>query len=88
MFTSLNLDIHKDAISIPGLSLKSLWSSKEPGIEFKLFQDNEKLYDIYRNNLGRQSGAPSNKFLKFPAEILGKMSKCILFGSGITRFIW
>ena len=50
MFTSLNLDIHKDAISIPGLSLKSLWSSKEPGIEFKLFQDND------RNNL---VGGPS-----------------------------
>jgi hypothetical protein len=51
MLTSLNLDIHKDAISIPGLSLKSLWSSKVPGIEFELFKDREELYEVYRNNL-------------------------------------
>jgi G:T-mismatch repair DNA endonuclease (very short patch repair protein) len=51
MFSSLNLDIHKDAISIPGLSLKCLWSSKQPGIEFKLFKDKEELYEMYRNNL-------------------------------------
>ena len=46
MFSSINLDIHKDAISIHGLSLKSLWSSKPPGIEFEFFKDNVKLYEM------------------------------------------
>ena len=59
MFSSLNLDIHKDAISIPGLSLKSLWSSKQPGVEFELFKDKEELYEMYRNNL---VGGPSIVF--------------------------
>ena len=45
MFSPYNLDIHKDAISIPGLSLKSLWSSEQPGIEFELFKDKEELYE-------------------------------------------
>ena len=56
MSSSLNLDIHKDAISIPGLSLKSLWSSKQPGVEFELFEDKEELYKMNRNNL---VGGPS-----------------------------
>lgn len=51
MFSSLSLDIHKHAISIPRLSLKSLWSSKQPGIEFVLFKDKEELYEMYRNIL-------------------------------------
>ncbi len=59
MFSSLNLDIHKDAISIPGLSLKSLWSSKQPGVEFELFKDKEELYEMYRDNL---VGGPSIVF--------------------------
>jgi hypothetical protein len=59
MFSFLNLDVHKDAISIPGLCLKSLWSSKESVIEFKLFKDKEELYEMYRNNL---VGGPSIVF--------------------------
>jgi hypothetical protein len=62
MLSSLNLDIHKVAISIPGLSLKSLWSSKQPGSEIK---DNMKLYDMYLNNL---VGCPSIVFHNYNEE--------------------
>ena len=34
-FQSLELDIHKDGISISGLSLRYLWKTKDPNSEFK-----------------------------------------------------
>ena len=37
-FQSLELDIHKDGISISGLSLRYLWKTKDPNSEFKLFK--------------------------------------------------
>jgi hypothetical protein len=47
-FKSLCLDIHKDGISISGLTLKYLWSTKESGCEFQLFKDNEELFFKYK----------------------------------------
>ncbi len=55
-FKTLNLDIHKDGISISGLTLKYLWMMKEEGCEFHLFKGNEELYHKYKNNL---VGGPS-----------------------------
>ncbi|KAK5669307.1 hypothetical protein QVD99_003707 [Batrachochytrium dendrobatidis] len=43
-FRSLNLDMHKDGISIPGLTLKYLWNTKDHECEFQLFKGNEELY--------------------------------------------
>jgi hypothetical protein len=57
MVSSLNLDIHKDAISIPGLSLKSLWSSQQPGIEFEFLSATQ----IF----------PSPPFLNFHLRLMG-----------------
>ena len=37
-FQSLNLDIHKDGISVPGLTLKYLWHTKQKDCEFQLFK--------------------------------------------------
>ena len=50
-FQSLNLDIHKDGISVPGLTLKYLWHTKQKDCEFQLFKGNEDLYQKYRDNL-------------------------------------
>ena len=50
-FRSLNLDMHKDGISIPGLTLKYLWNTKDKDCEFQLFKGNEDLYRNYRDNL-------------------------------------
>lgn len=55
-FKSLCLDIHKDGISISGLTIKYLWSTKESGCEFQLFKDNEELFFKYKDNL---VGGPS-----------------------------
>lgn len=43
-FRDIKLDIHKDGLSISGLSLKYLWAVKDAGSEFKLFNGNEDLY--------------------------------------------
>jgi hypothetical protein len=56
-FREIKLDIHKDGLSISGLSLKYLWSVKDSGSEFELFNGNEDLYHLYRNNL---VGGPSS----------------------------
>ena len=40
-FREIKLDIHKDGLSISGLSLKYLWSVKDTGSEFELFKGNE-----------------------------------------------
>ncbi|EGF80776.1 hypothetical protein BATDEDRAFT_24655 [Batrachochytrium dendrobatidis JAM81] len=58
-FQSLNLDMHKDGISIPGLTLKYLWNTKANECEFQLFKGNEELYQKYRDNL---VGGPSIVF--------------------------
>ena len=58
-FQSLNLDMHKDGISIPGLTLKYLWNTKANDCEFQLFKGNEYLYQKYRENL---VGGPSILF--------------------------
>ncbi len=58
-FNSLNLDMHKDGISIPGLTLKYLWNTKDKECEFQLFKANEELYQKYRDNL---VGGPSIVF--------------------------
>ena len=58
-FQSLNLDIHKDGISVPGLTLKYLWHTKDTNCEFQLFKGNEVLYQKYRDNL---VGGPSIVF--------------------------
>lgn len=55
-FKSLKLDIHKDGISISGLTLKYLWMTKEPDCDFQLFRGNEELYHKYKDNL---VGGPS-----------------------------
>ena len=60
-FKSLFLDIHKDGISISGLTLKYLWTTKESGCEFQLFKDNEELFFKYKDNL---VGGPSIIFRK------------------------
>jgi G:T-mismatch repair DNA endonuclease (very short patch repair protein) len=58
-FQSLELDIHKDGISISGLSLRYLWKTKDPNSKFKLFRGNEALYEKYKDNL---VGGPSIVF--------------------------
>ena len=55
-FKTLNLDIHKDEISISGLTLKYLWMMKEENCEFQLFKGNEELYHKFKDNL---VGGPS-----------------------------
>ena len=79
-FQSLNLDIHKDGISIPGLTLKYLWQMKENQCEFQLFKGNEELYQKYRDNL---VGGPSIVFHHYQEKDKtrirgGKMCKRIL----------
>jgi hypothetical protein len=54
-FQSLNVDMHKDGISIPGLTLKYLWQTKQIDSDFQLFKGNEELYQKYRDNLVRWS---------------------------------
>ncbi len=51
--------MHKDGISIPGLTLKYLWNTKDKECEFQLFKGNEELYQKYRDNL---VGGPSIVF--------------------------
>ena len=75
-FQSLNLDIHKDGISIPGLTLKYLWQMKDNQCEFQLFKGNEELYQKY-------SGGPSIVFHHYQETDKtrirgGKMCKRIL----------
>jgi len=50
-FQSLELDLHKDGISISGLTLKYLWQKKDSNCEFQLFKGNEDLYYKLKNNL-------------------------------------
>jgi hypothetical protein len=58
-FKDIDLDVHKDGISISGLSLKYLWKVKDEEAEFRLFKGNEELYHKYRSNL---VGGPSIVF--------------------------
>jgi hypothetical protein len=58
-FKDNRLDIHKDGISISGLSLKYLWQLKDKTSDFHLFKGNEELYYKYRENL---VGGPSIVF--------------------------
>lgn len=81
-FQSLNLDMHKDGISIPGLTLKYFWQTKDQDCEFQLFKGNEELYEKYRDNLDDDNKVEPLRTIK--------MLKCILFRSyflRITRFI-
>ncbi|EGF81388.1 hypothetical protein BATDEDRAFT_23783 [Batrachochytrium dendrobatidis JAM81] len=50
-FQSLNLDIHKNSIFVPRLTLKYLWHTKSKDCEFQLFKGNEELYHKYRDDL-------------------------------------
>jgi hypothetical protein len=79
-FQSLNLDIHKDGISIPGLTLKYLWKMKDTECEFQLFKGKEDLYQKFRDNL---VGGPSIVFHHYQERDKtrirgGKLSKRIL----------
>lgn len=59
-FQSLNLDMHKDGISIPGLTLKYIsLEHKRQELRVQLFKGNEELYQKYRDNL---VGGPSIVF--------------------------
>jgi hypothetical protein len=58
-FQTLNLDMHKDGISIPGLTLKYLWHVKDKDCEFQLFKANEEPYQKFR---GSFVGGPSIVF--------------------------
>ncbi|KAJ8329414.1 hypothetical protein O5D80_002429 [Batrachochytrium dendrobatidis] len=40
-FQSLNLDIHKNGIFVPRLTLKYLWHTKSKDCEFQLFKGNK-----------------------------------------------
>ncbi|EGF83698.1 hypothetical protein BATDEDRAFT_22600 [Batrachochytrium dendrobatidis JAM81] len=57
-FQSLNLDIHKNGIFVPRLTLKYLWHTKSKDCKFQLFKGNDELYHKYRDNL---VGGPSIK---------------------------
>jgi hypothetical protein len=50
-FKDIKLDMHKDGISIPGLTLKYMWKLKESESKFQLFKDKEELYHKYKDNL-------------------------------------
>ncbi|EGF82114.1 hypothetical protein BATDEDRAFT_23425 [Batrachochytrium dendrobatidis JAM81] len=50
-FQSLNLDIHKNGIFVPRLTLKYLWHTKSKDCKFQLFKGNDELYHKYRDNL-------------------------------------
>eukprot|EP00158_Paraphelidium_tribonemae_P000621 Partr_v1_DN22998_c0_g1_i3_m42543 putative protein Hydra magnipapillata len=58
-FQDIKLDMHKDGISIPGLTLKYMWKLKETESKFQLFKDKEALYHKYKDNL---VGGPSIVF--------------------------
>ncbi|EGF76578.1 hypothetical protein BATDEDRAFT_28412 [Batrachochytrium dendrobatidis JAM81] len=57
-FQSLNLDIHKDGIFVPRLTLKYLWHTKSKDCKFQLFKGNDELYHKYRDNLVGGSNMP------------------------------
>ncbi|EGF76807.1 hypothetical protein BATDEDRAFT_28304 [Batrachochytrium dendrobatidis JAM81] len=50
-FQSLNLDIHKNGIFVPRLTLKYLWHTKSKDCKFQLFKGNDELYHKYKDNL-------------------------------------
>jgi hypothetical protein len=50
-FKDIQLDMHKDGISIPGLTLKYMWKLKEAKSKFQLFKGKEDLYFKYKDNL-------------------------------------
>lgn len=52
-FKEKGLDMHKDGISISGLTLKYLWNVKDPNANFRLFKDHVDLHKKYRDNLVR-----------------------------------
>lgn len=57
-FKDIKLDMHKDGISIPGLTLKYMWKLKDSQSNFQLFKAKE-LYFKYKDNL---VGGPSIVF--------------------------
>ena len=89
-FKTIGLDIHKDGISIPGLSLKYLWSTKEKDVEFQLFKGNEELYQKYRDNL---VGGPSITFNHYQEKDKtqirdGKYCKRVMGFDAIALYLW
>jgi hypothetical protein len=89
-FNTIGLDIHKDGISIPGLSLKYLWNTKEKDVEFQLFKGNEDLYQKYRDNL---VGGPSIIFNHYQekdkTQIMGgKLCKRIMGFDANALYLW
>jgi hypothetical protein len=72
--------MHKDGISISGLSLKYLWKLKDKDSDFHLFKGNEELYYKYRDNL---VGGPSIIFHHYHEKNKtkirdNKLCKCVL----------
>ncbi|OAJ41901.1 hypothetical protein BDEG_25431 [Batrachochytrium dendrobatidis JEL423] len=89
-FQSLNLDMHKDGISIPGLTLKYLWNTKDHECEFQLFKGNEELYQKYRDNL---VGGPSIVFHHYHERNKtrirgGKLCQKILGYDANALYLW
>jgi hypothetical protein len=89
-FNTIGLDIHKDGISIPGLSLKYLWDTKEKDVEFQLFKGNEELYQKYRDNL---VGGPSiifNHYQEKDKTLIrgGKLCKRIMGFDANALYLW
>ncbi|EGF76384.1 hypothetical protein BATDEDRAFT_28599 [Batrachochytrium dendrobatidis JAM81] len=73
-FQSLNLDIHKNGIFVPRLTLKYLWHTKSKDCEFQLFKGNEELYHKYRDDLKKttriRKGKPCQGILGYDTNAL------------------
>jgi hypothetical protein len=78
-FQSLELDIHKEGISISGISLRYLWKTKDANSEFKLFKGDEGLYEKYKDNL---VGGPSIVFSHYQEK-----NKTLIRGRKVCRKI-
>ena len=69
-FKVKGLDMHKDGISISGLTLKYLWKVKDRNANFQLFKEYETLHQKYRDNL---VGGPSIVFNHYQEKGITKI---------------